>query len=133
MGSGDRRPGARLLRPTERRVLSDSSGQYGWEQELGREPLRFALRGDAFPRAGIVGEGREGTPIGSLLFHCSTAMGPRAGVSVVGELGSPTRTDAQIETAVTGLWAGEFDPESATAEAAWRAGPRSAPLPPPRG
>lgn len=132
-GRGDRQSGARLQRPTERRVLSDSSGPYCWEQELDGEPGRFTLRRNAFPRAGIVYEVRAGPSIGSRSVLCSVAVGARAGVSVLGEFVSPTRADARIETAVTGLWAGKFDPDRATTQVALRAGPRSAPLPPPRG
>ncbi len=130
-GSGDRHSEAHLHRPTERKVRSDTPGPYSWEQPFDGEPVRFNVRGNAFPRVGIVYDVRKEEFIGSRFFLDTTPLGALTGFSGDGEFVPPTRADAQIGPAVARFFAQELDHDSAATKMSMSPGHRPAPLPPP--
>lgn len=117
VSSGDGHSSAHRHRKVDRRPLPGNSGQYSWEQEFDGAPTRFVMRWTAFPPVGIAYDVLEGPFTGSRFFLYYTPLGPRTGVTIVGEFCSPTLPVEEIPPAVDRFFALEFEQDHAAIRA----------------
>jgi len=113
LDSGSAHSEAHRHRKVDRKTLPGNSGEYTWEQDFEGKAERFTMRWTSFPQFGIAYEVPEGPFAGSKFFVYYRPRGTRTRVTIVGDFVSPTIPEAQLEKAVLGFFALEFEQDSA--------------------
>jgi hypothetical protein len=113
LGRPDEHTVAHRHRDVKRVRLSESSGQYSWEQEFDGRPERFTMRWHSYHPVGIAYDVLEGPFTGSRFFLYYVPQGQRTGVSVVGEFVSPTLSEPDLVAAVDRFFSLEFEQDHA--------------------
>ena len=109
VSDGDAHSTAHRHRDVRRERLSERSGQYTWVQEWQGSPVRFTMRWTSYYPLGVAYDVLEGPFEGSRFFLYYTPLGPRTGVTVVGEFVSPTIPAGSVPAAVDRFFSVEFD------------------------
>jgi hypothetical protein len=112
-------------RSVRREIISETKGQYSWEQEFDGTPARFTMRWTSFHPVGVAYDVLEGPFAGSRFFLYYTPRGPRTEVGVVGEFVSSTIPEKELPAAVDRFFSLEFEQDSRALSEAKVAAPPS--------